>query len=93
MLLAVGCWLLAGCGRTATVSELNIVPEPVFMVQKDGTFVLHNNPKVSMVNLGQNDNTAKYIMKSLRSAHFHPALVASSEDSDIELVLNDTSNS
>lgn len=82
----------AGCGRKATVTELNIVPEPVFLVQKDGSFTLSGNPSVSMVGLGQNSPTAKFVMKSLRSARLHPSLVAADDDSDISLVLNDTVN-
>ena len=84
--------VFAGCGRTASVVELNVVPEPLFAVQKDGTFTLHRTPKVSVVGLGQNSATVKYIMQSLRHAHMHPKLVASTASSDIELSLYDTVN-
>lgn len=84
--------LLAGCGRKATVREINVVPEPVFMVQKEGGFTLHGSPKLSVVGLGQNSATVKYIMKSLRHGHLHPKLVAASQNSDIQLVLYDTVN-
>jgi hexosaminidase len=93
VLAVVAACLMVSGGRTATVRELNIVPEPVFMVQKDGSFTLPNTPKISVVNIGQNSATAKYIMKSLRSAHLHPSLVSSIENSDIELVIYDTINS
>ena len=89
---AVLALLLAGCGRKAAVSEFNVVPEPVFHVQKDGTFALHRSPKVSVVGLGQNSSTVKYIMKSLRQGRLHPKLVPSKRHSDIELVLYDTVN-
>ena len=84
--------LLAGCGRKAVITDFNIVPEPVFMVQKEGVFTLHGSPKVSMVNLGQNSPIAKYIMKSMRHGHLHPSLVSAAEKSDIEIVVNDTAN-
>lgn len=91
-LLLLSALLLAGCGHKATVTELNIVPEPVFMVKKDGSYTLGANPSVCMVGLGQNSPTAKFVMKSLRSAHLHPSLVAADDDCDIKLVLNDTVN-
>ena len=90
MLLAT--LLVSACGRKAVVTELSIVPEPVFLVQKEGSFALHNNPKVSVVGLGQNSATVKYIMKSLRHAHLRPKLVTAAEASDIALVLYDTVN-
>ena len=85
--------LLSGCGRKATVHHLSVVPEPVFLVEKESFFTLPSNPKVSMVNLGQNSATVKYIMRSLRHSHMHPRLVAVSRESDIELQLYDTLNS
>lgn len=92
ILLAFALLLLAGCGRKAVVKELNIVPEPVFMVQKEGNFTLHGSPKLSVVGLGQNSTTVKYIMKSLRHARMRPKLVAASQNSDIQLMLYDTLN-
>ena len=92
ILAALGLLLLAACGRKATVTELEIVPEPVFMVQKDGFFTLHSTLKMSITGVGQNSPTMKCVMKMLRSAHLHPSLVPTSADSDIELVLNDTVN-
>ena len=92
ILLLAALLLVAGCGRKATVREINVLPEPVFMVQKEGSFTLHGNPKLSVVGLGQNAATVKYIMKSLRHGHLHPKLVAASQNSDIELVLYDTVN-
>ena len=77
--------LAAGCGRQVTVQQVDVIPEPVFMVQKEGSFTLHSNPKVSMLNVGQNSATVKYVMKSLRQLHLRPKLVAPSENYDIEL--------
>ena len=88
----MGLLVMWGCGRTATVTELDIVPEPVFMVQKEGGFTLHSTLKMSITGVGQNSPTLKCMMKTFRSAHLHPSLVPSSSASDIELVLNDTVN-
>lgn len=85
--------LATGCGRSVTVGDVSVVPEPVFCVQKEGTFTLRGNPRLSVQGFGQNSPTAKYIMKSLRSAHMHPSLVPTSSEADISLVLNDTVNS
>ena len=92
LLLFTAALLATGCGRKAVVRELNVVPEPVFMVQKEGSFTLHGNPKLSVARLGQNSATVKYIMKSLRHARLRPKLVPMSSNSDIELVLYDTVN-
>lgn len=91
-LAIVGTLLLAACGRTVTVTELSIVPEPVFTLKKDGYYPLTSNVAVAFYGLGQNSATAKYIMNSLRHAHLHPSLVARSEESDLEFILNDTVN-
>lgn len=89
---AVLLMALAGCGRRAQVTELAIVPEPLFTVQKEGTYTLHGNPKVGMSGLGQNSSTVKYILKSLRQSRMRPSLVSVAEGGDIVLVLNDTVN-
>lgn len=84
--------LLISCGRTATVDEFDIVPEPVFMVKKEGTFTLNRSVAIATAGLGQNSPTAKYIMNSLRHLRLHPSLVSLSEESDIDLIINDTVN-
>lgn len=84
--------LLSGCGHKAVVGELSVVPEPVFMVQREGNFTLGRNPKLSVAGLGQNSGTVKYIMQSLRHARMHPKLVTASQASDIALLLYDTVN-
>lgn len=88
MCLAAFC----ACGRTVTVTEFDIVPEPVFMVKKEGTYTLERTIAIATQGLGQNSPTAKYIMNSLRHARMRPSLVSRSEESDIELIINDTVN-
>ncbi len=92
LLLLASAALLAACGRTATVTQIDIIPEPVFQMQKEGSYTLDRSIAVSTQGLGQNSPTAKYIMNSLRHAHFRPSLVARSEESDIDLIINDTIN-
>lgn len=92
LLLMMSAVVLAACGRTVTVTQIDIIPEPVFLVQKEGVHTLNRNIAVATSGLGQNSPTAKYIMNSLRHAHLRPSLVARSEESDIELILNDTLN-
>ena len=89
MLLAV---VAAGCGRRATVREIAIVPEPVFVLQKEGSFTLNDRPRISLSGIGQNAPTVRYIMTSLRHARIHPTMAASSRNSDIDLVVLDTAN-
>lgn len=92
MLLLAVTLLLASCGRSATVTEVSVVPEPVFQLQKEGTFTLRSSMKLSVTGIGQNSPVLKYVMKMLRGAHLHPSLVSAAKDSDLELVLNDTAN-
>lgn len=92
VLLLLVALMVAGCGRQLTVRQVDIIPEPVFMVQKEGTFALHRSPKVSVLNVGQNSATVKYIMRSMRQQYLRPKLVASSDNYDVELVVYDTMN-
>ena len=92
LFLAMALLALSGCGRKVTVSHPTVVPEPVFMVEKEGAFSLSAIPKVSVVNVGQNSATVKFVMKTLRHARMHPKLVSTSQNNDIELVINDTVN-
>ena len=92
VLLAAVALMVTGCGRKAVVRELNVVPEPVFMVQKEGSFTMKRSPRLSLVGLGQNSSTVKYAMNSLRHARMRPKLVPASQSNDIELVLYDTVN-
>ena len=92
LVLITTALLLASCGRTVTVTQIDIIPEPVFLVQKEGAYTLNRNIAVATSGLGQNSPTAKYIMNSLRHGHLRPSLVSRTEESDIELILNDTIN-
>ena len=92
LFILVAATLLAACGRTATVTQIDIIPEPVFMVQKEGNYTLDRSVAIAVSGLGQNSPTAKYIMNSLRHAHLRPSLVSLSEESDMELIVNDTVN-
>lgn len=92
ILAAVALLTLTGCWRTAAVTEPAIVPEPMFMVQKEGSYALERQVAIAVSGVGQNSPTVKFIMKSLRHAHMRPSLVALSEESDILLRLNDTLN-
>ena len=84
--------LLASCGRSVTVTQIDIIPEPVFQMQKEGSYTLNRDIAIATAGLGQNSPTAKYIMNSLRHGHLRPTLVAQSEESDMELIINDTIN-
>ena len=33
--------LLTACGRTVTITQIDIIPEPVFQVQKEGSYTLN----------------------------------------------------
>ena len=92
LLIVAAALVATACGRKEVVKEYNIVPEPVFMVQKEGSFTLHSNPKICVMGLGQNSSTVKYIMKSMRHARLRPMLVSTSQSSDIDLILYDTVN-
>ena len=92
LLLAIGCWLLAGCGRTATVEEVSIVPEPLFVVEKEGSFTLHNTVRVSVSGIGQNTASVRYILQSMRKMHMRPRMVATTESSDMRLLIEEREN-
>lgn len=84
--------ILASCGRTAVVREIAVVPEPLFVVEKEGSYTLGRGVAVAVTGLGQNEATVKYIMTSLRKAHLRPTLVGGADRADISLVINDTLN-
>lgn len=84
--------LAAGCGKHVTVKEISVVPEPVFVLQKEGSFTLKDNPRISLAGIGQNSPTARYVMSSLRHARMHPSMVSSGKNSDIDMEILDTAN-
>ena len=92
VIVAAVAVLAVGCGRRATVKEVTVVPQPVFLVQKEGTFTLNNNIRMSISGIGQNSSTLKYIMASLRHARIRPSMVPTGAECDVELVVLDTAN-
>ncbi|MBR1793472.1 MAG: family 20 glycosylhydrolase [Bacteroidales bacterium] len=89
-LLALGfvMLLLASCGKTAQVSELNIVPEPVRLEQKSGVFTVKTLLKLRMENLSQNSQTFGYVKSSLRKLGFRPSFVSGNTQGDFLFELN-----
>ena len=84
--------LLASCGRSVTVKEISIIPEPVTITRGEGSYTLGDEINIAIRGVGQNSSPVKYLMNSLRQAHIQPALVSSSENNDLELVINDSIN-
>lgn len=89
LLLAVA---LTGCGRRVAVKDVAVVPEPVFVLQKEGSYTLKDRPRISLTGIGQNAPTVRYILTSLRQARIHPTMVATGRSSDIYLEVLDTAN-
>ena len=89
LLLAVA---LTGCGRRVAVKDVAVVPEPVFVLQKEGSYTLKDRPRISLTGIGQNATTVRYILTSLRQARIHPTMVATGRSSDIYLEVLDTAN-
>ena len=52
LLLMMSAVVLAACGRTVTVTQIDIIPEPVFLVQKEGVHTLNRNIAVATSGLG-----------------------------------------
>lgn len=84
--------MLASCGRKTEVSDIYVIPQPVFVSQKSGFFTLQHNIRIHLENLGQNAPTAKYWAKSLRKLHFHPTFNGKSSGNDLVLRINDSIN-
>ena len=84
--------VMAGCGKNAEISSYSIIPEPVFVNTKEGTFTFDKKTKIYFENLGQNSETAKYINKSLRKHHIRTSLIGQSDHNCIVFSLNTTTN-
>ena len=91
-LLVLLALLAVGCGRRTTVKEIAVVPEPVFVLQKEGSFTLRSNPRITLSGIGQNAPTVRYVLASLRHARMHPSMVAQDKNSDITFIILDTAN-
>ena len=88
-LLAVCILMLSGsCRRSVVVGKYAIIPEPVFMVEKNGSFTLKRSVGICFDNLGQNTPSAKYVVESMRKFHFRPRLVGKDEGGCIVFHLN-----
>lgn len=92
LILVLFIILLTGCGKKAEISELAIVPEPVFINMKEGNFTVSNKTQLYFENLGQNTPTTKYITKSLRKLHLRLSLTGAATDNCVVFKLNDTNN-
>ncbi len=92
LLFVLTSMLMAGCGKTAKVDTLSIVPEPVFVNAKEGSFTFSNRTKIAFENIGQNCETAKYITKTMRQLHMRTSVGSTETDQCIAFSLNDSSN-
>ena len=82
--------LMAACSKTVKVNDLKIIPEPVSIEKNEQTFLLEDNISISISGLGQNSNTVKYILNSLRHGHIQPNLVSHNERSIMQLIVRDS---
>lgn len=92
ILIALTLLLAVGCGRRITVVSYAIVPEPVFLVQKEGTFTISGKTQLFIDGAGQNSSTVNYIKKSLRKMDIRTSLSGVDNDNCIALVINQTRN-
>lgn len=88
--LGVVLLLVTACSKTVKVNDLKIIPEPVSIEKNDQTFLLEDNISISISGLGQNSNTVKYILNSLRHGHIQPNLVSHNERSIMQLIVRDS---
>lgn len=93
ILLCVALALLCSCGRKTEIHDYSIVPEPAFMVMKNGSYTWSNSTSICFPGLEQNNTTVRYVMNSLRQMHLRPTLSGNAESDCIRFTLNDTSNS
>lgn len=80
------------CGDSAVLTEYNIIPEPVYIVQKGRTFTMSTSTKLCFENLAQNSATAKIITNTLRKKHVRPAFIGKPTKNCITFTINDTVN-
>ncbi|MBQ9473032.1 MAG: beta-N-acetylhexosaminidase [Bacteroidales bacterium] len=85
--------LLCGCGRRADIHDYSIVPEPSFMVMKDGGYALTGSTSICFTNLEQNNPTVKYVLGSLRQLHLRPNMSGNATTDCMLFTINDTLNS
>lgn len=94
LLLMVMCaFLLGGCAEKVAIDSIDILPEPDFVVLKEGNFEINRSSHVRFKNLGQNSETARYITRSLRKNHLRMSLSKGAErKGDITFMLNESPN-
>lgn len=80
------------CDDSAVLTEYNIIPEPVYIVQKGRIFTISTSTKLCFENLAQNSPTAKLITNTLRKKHVRPALIGQPTKNCITFTINDTVN-
>lgn len=83
---------LVSCGKKTTITEYNIIPQPVEQNYSDGTFTFSKKSHIYFENIGQNSETAKYITKHLRKMHFRPSLSGKDLNDCIVFTLNQEPN-
>lgn len=83
---------LAGCDRGVTVSQINIIPQPVFVVQKQPSFTLTKSTKICFENFGQNSPLAKTVLRTLRKMHIRPSVVGVPTHDCISFRINNVVN-
>ena len=92
LLMVIFATLVCSCGKKVVVDAIDIVPEPVFMVQKEGSYVISKKTKICFQNLGQNNETARQITRSLKKLHIRPSFSPEPTSDCIIFLLNDTVN-
>lgn len=85
--------MAVSCGeRNATVTEYNIIPEPVYLVQKARSFTITSRTRLYFENLAQNSSTAKFVTSTLRQMHIRPAFIGTPNRGSITITLNNSPN-
>ena len=92
LLMVISAMLLCSCGKKVVVDAIDIIPEPVFMVQKEGSYVVSNKTKICFQNIGRNNETARHITRSLHKLHIRPSFSPHPVADCIIFHLNDTVN-
>lgn len=91
-LTIMGAIFFAGCGKNVVIESYSIIPEPVLLTMGNEKFVFSTKTSCYVENVGQNDPSIKYILKTLRQWHFNPSLVGKPEENCLQFVINSTAN-
>ncbi len=82
----------ASCGKDGEVTELSIIPEPVFLTQKEGACTVKSPVKVFYENLTQNSPTVRYVDQALRQLNLRPSSVGNADKAEVVFVINTDKN-